>query len=316
MLALAAMTGAAFASEIRYTWKAQGGGLLNPFTREPMDKATVFMFDANIHSADKLVANAKAGAPLADQPFVLAKEITDGVIASGDVFAYADEAVGVEWEAYMAIELEKNGKRYVYVSSEVRVTGLDLGFPADITFGDQFAYACFVKENGGPGWYEVGVVNAVKTICPGTGKDEIEISAVSADAAVGLVKVMAPAAATVSDADYAKYFKMTAMPLSEGKYLVRAELDATSIELDRTVVSFAAQLSSLAQKVGTTVTVEIECKPGLSYRVIAASEACGPYANGEATQLATGEKTEVKVKVPEGDNAFFRIGAMTKPVEE
>ena len=318
-MALAVLTGVASASGIRYTWKAQGGGFFDSFTQRPLDKATVYLFDAGVCSPSNLVETAKGGAALAGQPFVLAKELADGVIVSGDEFIYDGEAVGVVWSAYMATELEKDGKRYVYVSSEVEVMALDRGFPTDIAFNCQFAYASSVKDaktHNGPGWYEVGVVSVMKTICPGKGSDEMEILATSEDTAVDLVKVVTPDAEIVSDADYAKYFKLTATPTTAGKFLVRAELDAEAIGLDKTVESFAAVLADLAQKGGATVTVEIECRPGLSYRVLSATAVSGTYAKGEATPLATGAKTEVKVDVPEGGKAFFKIEANAQPGDE
>ena len=308
-IAVCCAASVAGAADIHYRWKAQGGGFLDPVTQVPLDNEKVYLFDANVCSPNNLVENAKGGAPLVGQSYILAKVMTDGVIVAGDVFPYNVEAVGVVWNAYMATELERNGKRYVYVSPEVEVMGLDLGFTADIAFNNQAEYSGSVRDSEshvGPGWYEVGTAHA--EICPGKGASGTEVSAADGDAAIGRVKVVTPDPAIVSDADYAKYFKLTVEPSTAGRYFVRAELDAEAIDLDKTVESFAARLADLAKKGGTTVTVEIECKPGLAYRVLSAIAVDGKYAEGETTPLATGTKTEVKVAVPEGDKAFFRIG--------
>ncbi len=126
--------------------------------------------------------------------------------------------------------------------------------------------------------------------------------------------VVSLSAAPVCGRDAAEAGRRDATPMTEGKYLVRAELDRETLDLDKTVVSFAAQLADLAEKAGTTVTVEIECKPGLSYRILTASAVNGTYEKGETTPLTTGTKTEVKVVVPEGEKAFFKIGV--SPREE
>ena len=300
-----------------YSWKATGGGFVDFTTQAPLDGEKVYLFDGSKCSPDSLIANVKAGVSLVDLPFVLAKDIEQGVIYQGVDFTYANEPPGTVWSAYMAVQMERNGKRYVYVSSSVDVLGNAMGLTSSITFERSHTETSdrLVEDDAysTPGWYKVAQVVA-RTICPGTGTDALEVAADSASAAVTCVTVVSPNAEAVSDVDYAKYFKLNATPTTEGKYLVRAELDAAALDLDKTVVSFAAQLADLAQKAGTTVMVEIECKPGLSYRILTASAVTGPYEKGEAAPLSTGTKTEVKVTLPEGDKAFFKIGV--SPREE
>ena len=209
-IAVCCAASVAGAADIHYRWKAQGGGFLDPVTQVPLDNEKVYLFDANVCSPSNLVENAKGGAPLVGQSYILAKAMTDGVIAAGDEFPYDVEAVGVVWNAYMATELERNGKRYVYVSPEVEVMGLDLGFTADIAFNNQAEYSGSVRDSEshvGPGWYEVGTM--YDEICPGKGTAEAEVSAADGNAAISRVRVVTPDPAIVSDADYAKYFKLT-----------------------------------------------------------------------------------------------------------
>lgn len=305
--ALAVATGAlsAAGTDIRYEWKATGERLLDPALKTPVDKTPAYLFDASVCSPSNLVEKLRKGCRLRSIPFVLAKEISDGVIPAGDMFAYGGEQVGVKWGAYMAVQSGSD----VYISPEVPVMGLAMGLAATITFenlGESFGRSVETPEYSEPGWYSFEA--AAPTLCPGDGIDELEVSADDAATAVNAVAVVSPDVGIVSDADYLKYFKLTATPLSEGRYLVCAELDETAIDMDKTVASFAAQLSDLAQKGGATVTVEIVCKPGLSYRVLSASAVAGPYAKGEPTPISTGDKTEVKVAVPEGGKAFFKIG--------
>lgn len=300
-----------------YTWKAMAGGFVDFSSQLPLDGERAYLFDGKAYSPNNLIKSAKCGASLADLPFVLAKPIIQGVISTGTSFQYDGEEPGVSWDAYMAVQLERDGKRFVYVSSAVDVMGTGTGLATTIAFESQGEMSGTLVETeaySAPGWYEVGAVSL--TICPGRGTDELEVSAASANAAVGLVTVVSPDAEAVSNVDYAKYFKLKATPLSEGHYLVRAELDETALELDKTMVSFAAALSDLAKRGGTTVTVEVECKPGLSYRVLSASAVGGGYEKGRTTPLTTGAKTEVEVVVPEGDKAFFRIGVEPRPEEE
>ena len=300
-----------------YSWKATGGGFVDFTTQAPLDGETVYLLDGNKCSPSNLVENVKAGSALSDLPFVLAKGIQQGVIYQGAEFTYANEPAGTVWSAYMAVQMERNGKRYVYVSPSVDVEGNAMGLTTAITFESQAETSGRLVEGktySMPGWYEVAPVVS-RTICPGRGTDALEVAADSESAAITRVTVVSPNAGAVSDVDYAKYFKLNATPTTPGNYLVRAELDREALDLDKTVVSFAAQLSDLAKKAGTTVTVEIECKPGLSYRILTASAVAGPYARGETTPLTTGSKTEVKVALPEGDKAFFKIGVEACPEE-
>ena len=311
MIAAACAATVAGAS-INYEWKSQDGGLVDPALQTPLDKATAYLFDANVCSQGDLVEKLKKGYQLRSLPFVLAKEVSGGTIATGASFAYDGEPVGVEWNAYMAVQVESD----VYISPAVEAMGLAMGLSSVISF-ENLNESCLrfvvTESYTEPGWYSFeGVAHVLQ---PGQGIDELEVAADDATMAVDIVTVMSPDADIVTDADYMKYFKLTATPTTAGKYLVRAELDAAAIDLDKTVVSFAAQLADLAKKSGTAVTVEIECKPGLSYRVHTATAVGGPYAKGEAAPLSAGTKTEVKVNVPEGEKAFFKIGVEACPEE-
>ena len=310
-MACVAMATVAGAS-VNYEWKSQDGGLVDPALQMPLFEAKAYLFDANVCSQGDLVEKLKKGYPLRSLPFVLAKDVAGGTIATGAAFAYDGEPVGVAWNAYMAVQLEND----VYISPAVETMGLAMGLSSVISFEnllDSSSTFVVTESYTEPGWYSFeGVAHVLQ---PGKGIDELEVAAGDAATAVELVTVMSPDADIVSDADYLKYFKLTATPTTAGMYLVRAELDAEKIDLDKTVVSFAAQLADLAKKAGTTVTVEIECKPGLSYRVITASAVAGPYAKGEAAPLSTGTKTEIKVALPKGDKAFFKIGVQACPEE-
>ena len=305
MMAFAATATVAADANIRYEWKTQPGGLLDPALVMPLAKATAYLFDENVCSQSDLVDKLNKGYRLGSLPFVQARKVLDGAISPGDVFTYNGESSGVSWNAYMAVQLEND----VYISPAVETMGLAMGLSSVISFENlQDSSSTFVVTESytEPGWYSFeGVAHVLQ---PGKGIDELEVAAGDAATAVGLVTVMSPDADVVSDADYLKYFKLTATPTVAGMYLVRAELDAEAIDLDKTVVSFSAQLSDLAKKAGTNVKVEIECKPGLCYYVMASSAVTGPYVNGETTPLTTGAKTEVKVALPEGDKAFFKIG--------
>ncbi len=308
LVGMASVAGAS----VNYEWKSQDGGLVDPALQMPLFEAKAYLFDANVCSQGDLVEKLKKGYPLRSLPFVLAKDVAGGTIATDTAFAYDGEPVGVAWNAYMAVQLEND----VYISPAVETMGLAMGLSSVISFENlQASSSTFVVTESytEPGWYSFeGVAQVLQ---PGQGIDELEVAAGDAATAVELVTVLSPDADVVSDADYLKYFKLTATPTTAGMYLVRAELDAEKIDLDKTVVSFAAQLADLAKKAGTTVTVEIECKPGLSYRVITASAVGGKYEKGEAAPLSTGAKTEVKVTLPKGDKAFFKIGVQACPEE-
>jgi len=321
-LMLAAVARGGFAEDAvvpEYTWKAMGGGLALKDVPGATSNAVAFLYDASKCSQSNLVALVKDGKRMADTTFVLSLAIKDGKIPTSGAFSYGGEPVGVTWNAYLALRVERpDHSEFLYISTPVAVMGTAVDV-TQIAFEDQSAYSGTYLEDDdyvGPGWYSVDPV-PVRALMPSAGEVDREVVATSEDEALDKVIILGPGEAIVSAADYAKYFKLTATPKSEGLYLVHAELDVKAIELDKSVSSFAAKLAEVAASGTTTVTVEIDGKSGLYYRVLVSSEPNGTFgaATGDTGTMATGAKASVPVTGPSAEKGFFKVEVMAAPAE-
>jgi len=290
-----------------YRWRATAGGMVPPGATEQFASGTVYLFDANTCSESTVLELVRGGTPLERTSYVIGKPLSDGLVPTSDVFGYDGEPTGQVWNAYMVVATDT----HVFFSDRRPTCGVCLVW-TDIAFESQADCSTnvYAKTDAfvGPGWYAADLQKMV-SLDPGSGVPGATVTAADATAATNRVKVLSVDTAIVSDADYAEYFRLVATPQSAGTYLVKAELDAEKIELDKSLDSFAAQLAEIAASGETTVTVTIECKPGLCYRVKAASAMTGTYEAGTKSELAPGDEVDIAVPKLTGGQGFYKLEA-------
>jgi len=314
LLALAGLSSLAVDTACSYRWRATAGGVVPPGATGQLESGTVYLFDANKCPETNVLAFVRNGTPLSGMEFVIGKELAEGLVLTGDAFSYAGEELGVVWDAYMVVATDT----HVFFSDRRTICGVAAG-ATDIAFDSQTENSANVFAKGadyaGPGWYECEAVPLVELL-PSSGTNEATVEAADATAATKRIKILSVDTTIVSDVDYAKYFKLVATPLSAGTYQVKAELDKDKIDFDKSLVSFAAQLAEIARSGETTVTVTIECKPGLCYRVKAASVVTGTYEDGAKSEPAAGDEVQIEVPKPSSGQGFYRLEVSpVKPVK-
>jgi len=309
LLALAGLSCLA-ADSCSYRWRATAGGIVPPGASAQLGSGTVYLFDANKCPETNVLALVRGGTPLSGTDFVIGKGLTDGLILTGTSFSYGGEALGVAWDAYMVVATDS----HVFFSDRRSICGVAVD-ATDIAFDSQEENSANVLAKDadfiGPGWYAYDKASLVE-LSPSSGSNEATVEAADATAAIGRVKILSVDTTIVSDADYAKYFKLVATPLSAGTYQVKAELDKDKIDFDKSLVSFAAQLAEIARSGETVVTVTIECKPGLCYRVKAASVVTGTYEDAEKSEPAEGDEVQIEVPKKSAEKTFYRLEATAR----